>query len=212
MKKKLYSLVVIITTIVSTFTMTRSWNYDVEDELVNNGVQENKYVKHYYYVKETDADKVEQDDVDSGCDISKINKEINDEKEDVVLDQDKKEIEQEVDDSENEKNESQEDKVINSYMNNDKYQISLEEDTRSVFKQDKNNMKLSAADKAKLFLIAKKLSKSDYKRLEDYIYSDDAELAVKNCIHLLRDRLTDKDYEKVKKILNKYIYLNAAEN
>lgn len=70
---------------------------------------------------------------------------------------------------------------------------------------------LSLLDKEKLLVIGTKLAPLDYVRIKEYLYMDDRDEGVKNAILLLKERLSDEDYEKVKEIMDEYINIDSIE-
>lgn len=92
----------------------------------------------------------------------------------------------------------------------------IEEDMMEVpvFKVSTNVIRkeLTFKDKQKLLVMASKLSSFDYCRIKKDLYCPDAEEGVKDALLLARERLSEKDYEKVKKILDRFINIDAIEN
>lgn len=88
---------------------------------------------------------------------------------------------------------------------------SLEKDT-PVFKvaRSKISESLTLSDKAKLLSVASKLSAIDYEKVNKYLEVGSDE-DVKNVIKLLKERLSEKDYDKVKEVASKFINMNVAE-
>jgi len=85
------------------------------------------------------------------------------------------------------------------------------EEAKSVFKVSKNSISISSKEKLKLLLIYKKLDKDDEKRITEFLSEEDED-SVKNIFHLLRDRLSDDDYQSVRNITSRFINLDVAEN
>lgn len=71
---------------------------------------------------------------------------------------------------------------------------------------------LTATDKIKLLYISMQLGKEDYKKVEEYLYAKDAEDGVLKALKLLKEDLSKKEYEKVRKIAGKFIDMDAAES
>lgn len=82
-----------------------------------------------------------------------------------------------------------------------------------VFKVSKEEIKekLSLSDKQKLLLVARKLSPSDYEKINQYISNEGDEQGIIDAIKLLRDRLSDKDYEKIKEVAGKFLNMDVVE-
>jgi hypothetical protein len=96
---------------------------------------------------------------------------------------------------------------LENYYYNDK------EDEQSVFKVDTGDIEenLTTSDKIKLLYISMKLDKTDYKKVEEYLYAEDAEDGVLKALKLLKEDLSEKEYEKVRKIAIRFIDMDAAE-
>lgn len=81
-----------------------------------------------------------------------------------------------------------------------------------VFKVSKAKISesLTLSDKAKLLSVASKLSAVDYEKINKYL-GDSSDQNVKNAIKLLKERLSEKDYEKVKEVAKKFINMDVVE-
>ena len=99
----------------------------------------------------------------------------------------------------------QDNKVIND--KND----SLKEDV-PVFKvsRSKINDSLTLADKTKLLSIASKLSAVDYEKVRKYLQSG-SDQDIKNTVKLLKERLSEKDYDNAKEVAKKIINIDVVE-
>lgn len=84
---------------------------------------------------------------------------------------------------------------------------------QSVFKVSTGEIKekLTTSDKLKLAYASMELSRENYKKVEKYIYAEDAEDGLLKALELLKDNLTSKEYEKIRKIAEKFIDMDAAE-
>lgn len=82
-----------------------------------------------------------------------------------------------------------------------------------VFKVAKEEIKdkLTLSDKQKILSVARKLSPSDYEKINKYINNEDGDQGVIDAVRLLRDRLSDKDYEKIKEVAGKFLNLEVVE-
>lgn len=69
--------------------------------------------------------------------------------------------------------------------------------------------KLSVKDKVTLLLISKSLSKEDYNAIQQDLSDEDAQKGVSNAIRLLKNRLSSKDFDKIKEIASKVINLDT---
>lgn len=85
-------------------------------------------------------------------------------------------------------------------------------DSTPVFKVSKSKIKdkLTLSDKEKLLSVAAKLSAVDYEKINKYLQNGSDE-DIKNTIKLLKSRLSDKDYEKVKVVAEKFINMDVVE-
>jgi hypothetical protein len=88
---------------------------------------------------------------------------------------------------------------------------SLEKDA-PVFKVAKSKISesLTLADKAKLLSVVSKLSAIDYEKANKYLEGGSVE-DIKNVIKLLKERLSEKDYDKVKEVASKFINMDMAD-
>ncbi|MGH4138512.1 hypothetical protein [Clostridium sp.] len=93
------------------------------------------------------------------------------------------------------------------------YSDYIKEEEQSVFKVSTGKIQenLTAGDKIKLLYVSFKLGKENYKKVEEYLYADDAEDGVIKALKLLKEDLSTKEYEKVRKIAGKFINMDAAE-
>ena len=84
---------------------------------------------------------------------------------------------------------------------------------QSVFKvaTEKIQENLTTSDKIKLLYVSFKLGRENYKKVEEYLYAEDAEDGVLKALKLLKEDLSEKEYEKVRKIAGKFIDMDAAE-
>jgi len=87
----------------------------------------------------------------------------------------------------------------------------LKEDT-PVFKVSRSeiNDKLTISDKTKLLSIASKLSAVDYEKVTKYLQSG-SDQDIKNTVKLLKERLSEKDYDKAKEVAKKIINMDVVE-
>lgn len=81
-----------------------------------------------------------------------------------------------------------------------------------VFKVSRSeiNDSLTLADKTKLLSIASKLSAVDYEKVRGYLQSG-SDQDIKNTVKLLKERLSEKDYDKAKEVAQKIINMDVAE-
>ncbi|SHH50459.1 hypothetical protein [Clostridium grantii] len=98
---------------------------------------------------------------------------------------------------------------INKY---DSSKTEIVEDV-SVFKVSSSEIfsSLTLSDKEKLLVVGSKLSPIDYACMKEYLYMDDRDEGAKKAILLLKSRLSNEDYAKVKEIMDDYINIKAIE-
>ncbi|MBZ9685079.1 hypothetical protein G9F72_001725 [Clostridium estertheticum] len=96
-------------------------------------------------------------------------------------------------------------------LENDHYNAKQQE--QSVFKVSTGKIEesLTTSDKIKLLYVSFQLGKENYKKVKDYLYEVDAEDGVLKALKLLKEELSKKEYEKVRKIAGKFIDMDAAE-
>ena len=70
---------------------------------------------------------------------------------------------------------------------------------------------LTTSDKIKLLYVSMHLGKEEYNKVERYLYAEDAEAGVLKALKLLREDLSEKEYEKVRKIAGRFIDMDIAE-
>ncbi|KZL90101.1 hypothetical protein [Clostridium magnum] len=82
----------------------------------------------------------------------------------------------------------------------------------SVFKVSRSqiNDSLTLSDKTKLLSIASKLSAIDYEKVRKYLQSG-SDQDIKNTVKLLKERLSEKDYDKAKEVAQKIINMDVVE-
>lgn len=85
---------------------------------------------------------------------------------------------------------------------------------QSVFKVSTGKImeKLTIYDKVRLLYASMELGKETYKKVEAYLYADNAEAGVIKALKLLREELSEKEYKNVRKIAGKFIDMDAAES
>lgn len=71
---------------------------------------------------------------------------------------------------------------------------------------------LSIAEKAKILSVCKKLSEQDYKYIAQYANYDNEKIAVSKTFDILENRLTDEQLEEVKEIFSDYIDFSKVED
>ncbi|WP_026882118.1 hypothetical protein [Clostridium akagii] len=90
-------------------------------------------------------------------------------------------------------------------------EVNSEKNNKPIFKISKDKImdKLSFTDKAKILSISRSLSPTDFSKLQNDVNSDDEKKGIVSAMTLLRRRLDDEDYGKLKNIASKFINLDA---
>lgn len=225
MKKKNLLFIVIFSTVVSIFNMMYYSIYSYKSknhEVVKLGKQE---VVEY---NKTNIPEVTTTNDSQGDVVKKVDEETCDTKDYVDVDDDLGDEQKNEDkissvtSNENmEENNGRKDIQSDMYMSYmikrgdslENYKYYTKEEEQSVFKvsTDKIEENLTTADKIKLLYISFKLGKENYKKVEEYLYADDAEEGVLDALMLLKEDLSKVEYEKVRKIAEKFIDMDAAE-
>ncbi|MCB2359610.1 hypothetical protein [Clostridium estertheticum] len=104
------------------------------------------------------------------------------------------------------KNEEEKDSLENYY----KY---IEKNEKAVFKVSASKIEenLTTSDKIKLLYVGMKLDKEEYKKVKEYLYAKDVEGGVLKALKLLKKDLSEKEYDKVRKVAGRFIDMNLAE-
>lgn len=84
----------------------------------------------------------------------------------------------------------------------------------SVFKVDADKIEdeLTLSDKEKILRIASKLSPVDYVKVKNYLESNNSENGVIETMKLLKKRLTDSDYKKIREIAGKFLNMDVIDS
>lgn len=194
MDKKILSIIVIVTTVLSAAAMTKFSEFkNVQDNNVNklniiNKIEEPKENKSnivYKYIniyklksykknKEYKLDLLHNDklNVENSYYTYKMNKEGN---------------------------------GINGQSENKQVVQQKHKNSSSEYPQNKIETKLTLEDKEKILYVAKVLAPVDYARIEEYIKMSNQEEGVRKALNLLKDRLSDKDYRKVEDVKEKLL-------
>jgi hypothetical protein len=199
-RESMYTVIVVISTLISVSAMI--FVVSNNEKYIKSSVEKKIYIdlnKEDYTSSETDSTKIDtqidyKEEEDNQVDISK-NK-------DDFIQKDKENENQEK------LNIDTEDKVSEEYNLEEK----IVEDT-SVFKVSSAEIfnRLTFSDKEKLLVVSSKLSPIDYACITEYLHMDDRDEGVKKAILLLKSRLSNKDYTKVKEIMNEYINIELIE-
>lgn len=191
MKKKFLSIFVILITAITVFTMFQG--FKEKDANIDSNLFKEKSPK---------VNSLNTEEKESKIDISKNNedenKNINHEKEnDIHNEEDTNDVLKEK------KVEKEED-----YNQDKNYE------TAEVFKVNKDEIKdkITLNEKSKLLFIAGKLSMLDYAKIVETMKSSDEMNSASEIFQILKTRLNDEDYAKVKKILEPYMFVENIEN
>ncbi len=157
-----------------------------------------------------------------------VQKAIENNKEDLKEDREKKNVSENNNKQSNDLDKSQlkEEKEIEGkskenatiIKKNEKYKEKVAEEesskeSKEVFKVDKYSIpnKINKADKFKLMSIAKNLSLTDYGVLLEHIKRNDELDAAIDIFKILKDKLEEKEYKEMKDILSPYINIELIE-
>ncbi|WP_163195696.1 hypothetical protein [Clostridium thermarum] len=199
MKYKLLSFLVVLTTTVSVAVMLLSSKLQTDVE----PYEEVKLVQ-----KENEEKQAHEEQAlkDQSSDSSKANDENTEEEDSKTEQEEEGSIPQEHSFV-----------VIDNRKNKGQSQTKQEEeeypDSAAVFKVESYTIedRLTLAEKARLLTVAAKISPVDYARINNYLYDENASRGIINTFSLLKTRLSSKDYEKVKDIAEKYMYVDTIE-
>ena len=228
MKKTIYSIIVIISTIISVSFMSyldssvdsvngfqlhevnsqeASGEYVVNKiEYKNKDIIENKT----YQTNKIDDEKIVMEEKDSNYNSSNGVKENN--YKEIVETYNK----YNCNDSYNYYSSSEKvnsNKTTTKYTSEEEIADLLNEQTATVFKINKNTIpsKISNKDKLKMLKMANSLSIKDYKAVAENIKRSDELPAATDIFSILRDKLSSENYNELKKILNPYIDIDLIE-
>lgn len=163
-----------------------------EDKKLDNNTEKKSYIATEIYKK---------------LKMDEINEEMEHDKK-VFFEQNNKTVDVKKDTVENNvrKNELENSEIVND--KNGEYS----HNSAPVFKVSKSKIKdsLTLSDKEKLLSIATKLSAVDCEKVNKYLETG-SDKDIKSTIKLLKSRLSDKDYEKVRVVAEKFINMDAVE-
>lgn len=196
MNKKLLTILVILTTIISVIFIL----YPSDEK---SSIEESVQVKNTNTSKEKVADKSDNESTTSEDDykVQEVNKV--DDKEQVENNDPLVKIE------ENEYEDLYVDSSKKSYNKSEEEALTAS----MIFKVDKNTIekKISVSNKAKLLYYASKLSNFDYAQIKNILDNGEEVDGAKDIVRILKNRLKTSDYEEVKKILSPYIDIDKIE-
>lgn len=190
MKKKFLSMVVIVITAITVFIMFQGLKEK------NSDTDSNLFKEHSPKVNSFNTEEKSLQ-----LDISKSNEKEN------SYANDEKEKDMHIEDIEEPPKEEKEEK---------KEALKKEEnyETAPVFKVNKDEIKdiISLDEKSKLLFMARKLSVVDYAKIVEIMKSSDEMNSASEIFQILKSRLNDEDYLKVKKILEPYMFVENIES
>jgi hypothetical protein len=70
---------------------------------------------------------------------------------------------------------------------------------------------LSLSEKGKLLTISKRLSNEDYDKFNEYLSYKNQKIGVRKAIEILEEKLSDQEFNRIKEILGKYIDMDTVE-
>lgn len=154
----------------------------------------------------------------------------NDEKEEIHQDSDKNQTESSSQDQENNlkennKNETSENSDKNGQNDDSEPQSQNENSTdlsskstclnaSELFRVNSQSIigKLSVSDKAQLLYIISKISKNDYKTIQNYLQNEDDAEGIVDTMKLLKKDLSQNDYDRVRDVASKFIDLKYLDS
>lgn len=231
MNKKMLSLVVIVCTIITVgfmFYLTKE-----DDILEQQGIQQVQQIQE----KGNQKNKNEKTSGDLNKNKIVSNNQVDNKKEVETKKEvdDKKEVEnkKEIENTKNVDGNKVENKKTNIDENKDNSSTNTDnqttnntsdnkndinksivaEESKSVFKVDKNTImdKINFQDKLRLMNITRKLSIIDYGTINKNLKGQDEYNCARDIFRILKSRLSSKDYNEVKEILKPYIDVDAIE-
>lgn len=223
MNKKKCSVLVIITTIITVIVILAYNNieYDLSIKSIKTEVRANPInSQKVNTVKNKDLNK-DNTDIKNGVDRTK-NK-ISDSEQNktvsTVQNQISSNVQKQTNNEENNKSKlndssntsnSSYNGIVSENTNDDL----KNEETSSVFKiqSDKIQGELTLADKEKILAIANKLSPVDYVKIKNYLESSDAGKGMMDTMKLLKERLTESDYQRIRGVASKFLNMNVIDN
>lgn len=210
MKYKALSLLVVVATTISVVTMllsTSKQNYINGEESIKviESQKENKQISKASEIKGADdegsGDKIQEensgehsntDTKNSGTRESELSNSIPKEQSFIVIDN----------------------RGIKGTNKNKDLQLEDYPDSAAVFKVESSTIEdnLSLVEKAKLLTVVAKISPLDYATISNYLYDENSARGIINTFSLLKKRLSERDYEKVRDLASKYMDVNCIEN
>lgn len=212
LRYKVLSFVVIICTIVSAYIMLSS-----NSNMVNYGENNESVLLDDSKVDERENIKENNDLKEEKAESNKTTKKDANQKEEVnknkaTLEEDKRENEQ----ASEERVKGDKFVVVDKRQEENKGEeedITDYPESAAVFKVESSKIleNLSLSEKTKLLLLRRKISPVDYAKINNYLLDKNSTRGIIKTFSLLKERLSDEDYNEVKDIASKYINVDYIE-
>lgn len=197
MNKKFMSMIAITITMLTTGVMIYNSNIYNNNQQNYSAIKNGEDTVHDYNNKKQNKTVTKEKNIDN----SNVSvKDTADEKEQVSPQQ-----QNNVDDNVISGNAKENSNIVENATSND------EKNDVPVFKVSKDQImdKISFTDKAKILSISKSLSPEDFNKLQEDISDDDEKKGLLNAMELLKKRLNNDDFNKMKNIASKFINLDS---
>lgn len=197
MNKKFMSIIAITITMLTTGIMIYNSNIYDNNQRNYSAIKNGEDTVHDYNNKKQNKTVTKEKNIDN----SNVSvKDTADEKEQVSPQQ-----QNNVDDNVISGNTKENSNTVENATSND------EKNDVPVFKVSKDQImdKISFTDKAKILSISKSLSPEDFNKLQEDISDDDEKKGLLNAMELLKKRLNNDDFNKMKNIASKFINLDS---
>ena len=197
MNKKLMSMIAITITMLTAGVMIYNSNIYNNNEQNYSAIKNGEDTVHDYNNKKENKTVTKEKNIDNS---NMSVKDTADEKEQVSPQQEKN-----VDENVISGNTKENSNIVENATSND------QKNDVPVFKVSKNQImdKISFTDKAKILSISKSLSPEDFNKLQEDISDDDEKKGLLNAMELLKKRLNNDDFNKMKNIASKFINLDS---
>lgn len=197
MNKKLMSIIAITITILTAGAMIYNSNIYNNNEQNYSAIKSGEDTVHDYNNKKENKTVTKEKNIDNSSmsvkDTADENEQVNPQQQD------------NVDENVISGNTKENSNIVENATSND------QKNDVPVFKVSKNEImdKISFADKAKILSISKSLSPEDFNKLQEDISDDDEKKGLLNAMELLKKRLNNEDFNKMKNIASKFINLDS---
>lgn len=207
MRKLIESIIIIVSTIITVFFMNIISNtIDNTADIKSDKIVKNSYNEDLNYNKEN-IDSNKKNTIDNNIKVNKEKNKISIEKNNEYKNKEKI--------NKNLENYNRENSILNNIETN-KSKETVKKDIKEdigVFKVNKNRLqdKISFKDKKQLLSLSTKLNGKDIKNIINYMKSDNELWAATNIFKTLKEKLSIKDYKKIKEILSPYMEIDNIE-